>query len=157
MRSYVLVDTSVWHFAFVEPKEKEFTEIHARAREALEKLLSDRDIRIAMSAYQVGEVVEVLGRSGVDSKTREGLIKDFGTGKFFVKELTFDAVAEALRDSFQSGIHVYDYLVAYPLKGLVERIYSADDHFRHEHFGYAEVVNPVAPWVLREGVKPFRD
>lgn len=96
--------------------------------------------------------LEVLRRSGVDLKTREGLIKDFDTGKFFVKDLTFDAVRDALKDAAKSHIHVYDYLVAYPLKNIVERIYSADEHFR-----YAEVVNPVMPWVLREGIKPFRE
>lgn len=127
MPSYILIDTNIWHFAFVKPTEDEW------------------------------EIIEVLRRSGVDLKTREGLIKDFDTGKFFVKDLTFDAVRDALKDAAKSHIHVYDYLVAHPLKNIVERIYSADDHFQHEHFRYAEVVNPVMPWVLREGIKPFRE
>ncbi len=156
MFSHVLIDTNIWHFAFVRPKESTFVKIHAMAKKVLEELLSNRGIRIAMSAYQAGEIIEVLRRSGVDSVTREGITKDFGTGKFFVKDLTFEVVEGALSDSMKSHIHVYDYLVAYPLKGIVERIYSADDHFQHEHFRYAEVVNPVAPWVLREGIKPFR-
>lgn len=156
MPSYVLVDTNIWHFAFVKPREEEFAEVHAMAKDAMEELLTDRGIRIAMSAYQTGEVIEVLRRSGVDLETREGLVKDFSTGKFFVKDLTFDTVRSALSDSTESGIHVYDYLVAYPLKGVVERMYSADDHFQHKHFRYAEVVNPIAPWILREGIKPFK-
>ena len=156
MPSYVLVDTNIWHFAFVKPREQEFAEVHALARDAVEELLTDRGVRIAMSAYQAGEVIEVLRRSGVGLETREGLLRDLGTGKFFVKDLTFDAVISALSDSAESGIHVYDYLVAYPLKGIVGRMYSADDHFQHEHFRFAEVVNPVAPWILREGVKPTK-
>lgn len=156
MPSYVLVDTNIWHFAFVKPKGEEFAEVHALAKDALMELLTDKGVRVAMSAYQAGEVIEVLRRSGVDLETREGLVRDFSTGKFFVKDLTFNTVRSALSDSAESGIHVYDYLVAYPLKGVVERMYSADDHFQHEHFRYAEVVNPVAPWILREGIKPFR-
>lgn len=152
----MLVDTNIWHFAFVKPSEEEYTEAHTLAKDALEKLLTDKGVRVAMSAYQAGEVIEVLRRSGVDRETREGLLGDFGTGKFFVKDLTFEAVRRAATDSAESGIHVYDYLVAYPLRGIVERMYSADDHFQHEHFRYAEVVNPVAPWILREGVKPTR-
>ncbi len=157
MHSYVLVDTNVWHFAFVRPKEREFAEVHARAKETLERLLADKEVRIAMSSYQVGETLEVLRKSGVDQKTIEGLLEDFGTGKFFVEDLTFDAVKDATEDSASSGIHVYDYLVAYPLKHVTEKIYSADDHFQHRHFRYAEIVNPVAPWILREGTKPFKE
>ncbi len=156
MPSQVLIDTNIWHFAFVKPKEDEFVEIHTLAKDALEELLTDRNVRVVMSAYQAGEIIEALRRSGVDQKTREGLIKDYGTGKFFVKDLSFDAVKDALKDSTSSHIHIYDYLVAYPLKNIVERIYSADDHFQHEHFGYAELINPVMPWILREGIKPFR-
>ncbi|MEE8167342.1 MAG: hypothetical protein V3T58_00530 [Candidatus Hydrothermarchaeales archaeon] len=157
MPSHILIDTNIWHFAFVKPREDEFAEIHGVAKDVLQELLSDREVRIGMSAYQAGEIIEVLRRSGVNMKTRAGLIRDFGTGKFFVKDLTFDIVRDALTDAAKSDIHVYDYLVAYPLRNIVERIYSADDHFRHEHFGYAEVINPVMPWVLREGIKPFRE
>ncbi len=156
MPSHILIDTNIWHFALVKAREKEFAEIHMMAKDALEELLADRDIRVAMSAYQAGEIIEVLRKSGVDAETREGLVKDFGTGKFFVQDLTFDIVRGALADAAKSHIHIYDYLVAYPLRNIVERIYSADDHFQHEHFGYAEVVNPVRPWILREGIKPFK-
>ncbi len=153
----MLIDTNIWHFAFVKPREEKFAGIHTLARDALEELLSNKDIRVAISAYQVAEIIEVLRRSGVDQETREGIIKDFGTGKFFIKSLEFDVVKEALRDAAESNIHIYDYLVAYPVKGVVDKIYSADDHFKHEHFSFAELVNPVEPWVLREGVKPFRE
>lgn len=156
MPSNVLIDTNIWHFAFVSPKEGGFVDIHSKARKTLEELLSNREVRIVVSAYQAGEILEVLRRSGVDLKTREGLLKDFKSGKFFVKDLTFGVVEGAIADSSKSHIHVYDYLVAYPLKGLVERIYSADDHLFHEHFSFAEVVNPLTPWILREGIKPFK-
>ncbi|RMF91237.1 MAG: type II toxin-antitoxin system VapC family toxin [Methanobacteriota archaeon] len=156
MPSNVLIDTNIWHFAFVSPREERFEDIHTKAGGVLEEILSNRGVRIVLSAYQVGEILEILRRSGVDPEIREGLLKDFKSGKFFVKDLTWSVAESAIADSSKSNIHVYDYLVAYPVKGLIDRIYSADDHFLHEHFAFAEVVNPVAPWVLREGIKPFK-
>lgn len=155
MSSFILVDTNIWHFAMVKPIEKEFLEIHKRANSFLLSALTDESIRMALSSYQVAEVLEVLRRSHVDPNTRMKLLADFKTRKFYVTDLSFSAVKEAVKDSSESGIHVYDYLVAYPLKGVVTRIYSADDHFQHSHFvKMAEVVNPLLPWILREGIKP---
>ncbi len=156
MHSYILIDTNIWHFALVKPREEEFSEIHYTAKNVLGNLLSNRNIRVAMSTYQVAEIIEVLRRSGVEKDVRDGILEDFKTGKFFIKPLEFDVVVEALRDASQSNIHIYDYLVAYPLRDIVDRIYTADSHFFHEHFRFAEVVNPIKPWVLREGVKPFK-
>lgn len=156
MPSNVIVDTNIWHFALVEPREKGYKDIHLAANDFLEGLLSDPDVRIFLSAYQAGEIIEVLRKSGVDVEVRSNLINDFATGKFFVKDLLFDHVLECLKDSSSSGIHVYDYLVAYPLRGLVNRIYSADDHLLHKDFNFAEAVNPLSPWILREGQRPHK-
>ena len=43
-------------------------------------------------------------------------------------DLSFRIVEEAVIDSFESRVHVYDYLVAYPLKG-VDKVILADDAF----------------------------
>jgi hypothetical protein len=57
--------------------------------------------------------------------------------------------------SLASGIHVYDYLVAVPLRGLVDVIYTADSHFLEDPtFGaIAPVVNPMT-WEMHEGHSP---
>ena len=155
MSSFILVDTNIWHFAMVKPAEEEFLDIHRRANEFLLSTLTDEDTRIALSSYQIAEVVEVLRRSRVDLDARMRLLADFKTRKFFVADLSLGVVEEAIRASSESGIHIYDYLVAYPLKGVVGRIYSADDHFQHSHFiKMAEVINPLLPWILREGIRP---
>lgn len=119
-------------------------------------MLKNRNIRIAMSVYQVAEILEVLRRSGVSDDVRKMLIDDFETGKFFIKELDFSIVKECILSSTKSNIHVYDYLVAYPLKYIVDVIYSADDHFKHKDFSFAKIINPLEPWILREGRKPFK-
>ncbi|MBU0566945.1 hypothetical protein KJ693_06550 [bacterium] len=62
------------------------------------------------------------------------------------------------KKSLDSGIHIYDYLVALPLKGMVSKIYSADAHLQHQDFKeIAEVENPLFPWILVEGRKPVKE
>jgi len=121
MSSFILVDTNIWHFAMVKPIEEEFLEIHKRANSFLLSTLIDENIRMALSSYQVAEVLEVLWRSHVDFDTRMKLLAGLKTRKFYVAEVLFRIVKEAIRDSFESGIHVYDYLVAYPLKWVMTR------------------------------------
>lgn len=155
MSSFILIDTNIWHFALVKPIEEEFLEIHDLASTFLSSVLSDSNVRIALSCYQISEILEVLKRAKISVDTRLKLLEDFEKGKFFVKPLDFQAVISAVKDSAKSNIHVYDYLVAYPLRRLINRIYSADAHFKHPHFqDIAEVKNPISPWILTEGKKP---
>jgi len=157
MSSFVLIDTNIWHFALVRPIEEPFVEVHHLASTFLYSTLSDPNLRIALSCYQVGEILEVLRRSKLSVDSRLKLLEDFEKGKFFVKSLDFSTVISAVRDSAKSNIHVYDYLVVYPLRGIVNRIYSADEHFNHPHFHrIGEVNNPLSPWVITEGKRPTK-
>lgn len=157
MSSFVLVDTNVWHFAFVRPIEEPFIEIHNLASGFLSSILSDSNTRIALSCYQVSEILEVLRRSKLSINFRLKLLEDFEKAKFFVKALNFQMVKEAAKDSSKPNIHVYDYLVVYPLTGIVDRIYSADQHFMHPDFRkIAEVNNPLSPWFITEGKRPTK-
>ena len=157
MSSFVLIDTNIWHFALVTPIEQPFIEVHNLASTFLSSILFDLNIRIALSCYQASEILEVLRRSKLSVETRLKLLEDFEKGKFFVKPLVFPEIMTAVRDSAKSNIHIYDYLVAYPLKGIVNKIYSADEHFKHPHFHkIAEVNNPLSPWVITEGKRPVR-
>lgn len=86
------------------------------------------------------------------------MLEDFEKPKFFIKALDFDTVKKALKDSSKSNIHVYDYLVVYPLIGIVDKIYSADSHLMHEDFQkVAEIINPLKPWIITEGKKPMKE
>jgi len=155
MTNFIAIDTNIWHFAFVRPKEKEFREIHEKAKEFILGKLKDVKVRIAMSSYQLAEIIEVLRRSGVPFSVLLKLLDDFMSPKFYVAELTKQHVSKAAKMSFSSGIHIYDYLVALPLEGIVTEIFSADDHFQHSHFTrIARIINPLEPWVIREGKKP---
>ena len=155
---FVLIDTNIWHFARVQPEEAEFAQLHTLARNFLLDELAKEEIRIALSAYQVGEILETLRRSGISAEMRLDFLREFCTPKFFIKDLTVGVVKEAIKDSIISNIHVYDYFVIYPLRGIVTKIYSADDHLLHAHFRkIADVVNPLDPWILREGRIPWQE
>ena len=157
MSSFVLIDTNIWHFALVKPVEEPFREIHELASKFLSSILFDPSQRIAISCYQISEVLEVLRRSNLSADSRLKLLEDFGKSKFFVKPLDFPAVMSAVGDSVKSNIHIYDYLVAYPFRGIINRIYSADEHFKHPHFNeIAEVNNPLSPWIITEGKRPTK-
>jgi len=55
----------------------EWIGIHDKAVRFLDKVINDRGIRIAMSTYQVAEIMEVLRRSRVPKKIIERIMDDF--------------------------------------------------------------------------------
>lgn len=151
----VCVDSNIWYVAYTKPSDPAFDAVHRRCRAFLDTVLSDPSAFIAISTYQMAEIAELLRRGRVADDVRPKLLAAFETAKFIPQEVTRSIVREAMRLSGESGIHVYDYLVALPLRGVVDRLYSADDHFLHPHFtSIAPVENPVAPWRLQEGRKP---
>ena len=152
----VLVDTNIWHWAYIRPTELEFVPIHERASDFLSDLLTDETFGLALTTYQICEILDLFRKSGMRTEERKEFMGDFFSGDFYVKEITIPEVRTCLCKSIDSGIHVYDYLVALPLKGTVVTFYSADDHFQHKDFTEIAVVeNPLDPWILREGRRPM--
>lgn len=155
MSDAVCVDTNIWEYAYVE--ELDITDgltLTCEARTFVADLLGDSGRSIAVSQYQVIEILDVLRKTRVGEGIRDGLYRLFHTPKCRIVACTDDLVGEAFRLSKQSGIHIYDYMVALPLRGLVQVIYTADSHFENEHFQQiARVVNPLS-WVMCEGQRP---
>ncbi len=152
----ILIDTNIWHFAYVEPKELQYEEIHQKAKEFLFNKLKEKGIKIFLTSYQVSEILDMLRKGNVSKEIRIHLMELMETPLFSIIDLHFSIVKVSFQKSLNSNIHIYDYLVALPLKGTIGRIYSADDHFQHKDFlAVAPVENPLEPWILREGRKPF--
>ena len=100
---------------------------------------------------------ELLRRAGQSKQIIKELIEDFKKEKFTIAHLDFNNFLIASEKSLASNIHIYDYLLTLPLKGIVTEIYSADDHFQHPDFKeIAPVTNPLHPWILREGRIPVK-
>ena len=128
---FVLVDTNIWHYIYNQPKEDQFVELQQKSRQFMKNILTDVSIKIALSSYQCAEIIELLRRSNQSKQIIKELIEDFKKEKFTIVNLDFADFLLASDKSLASNIHIYDYLVALPLKNIVTEIYSADDHFQH--------------------------
>lgn len=156
MHRCYMIDTNIFEYAYVTPKDSAYSEIHDRASDFLLPILSDSEIKIGMSSYQVGEILEVLRKVG----TSENIRKNFALAtqnkdKFLIRYLSYETVLSAFQKSLESNIHIYDYLVVLPVKELIDDIYSADEHLFYKDFtSIANVKNPLDDWILVEGRKP---
>lgn len=150
----VIIDTGIFEYAFVKPKETEFLDLHQKANSWLRGVLEKETIEILMSAYQIAEVLEVFRRVGASKEARESFVELIDEG-FIKKALHYEIVKEAHMLSTRSNIHIYDYLVVLPFKGEAEGIYSSDKHFQHHDFtSVATVINPLDNWITIEGKRP---
>jgi len=153
----VLVDSNIWLYAYAKARQKEYEEIHQLARSFFQNLIQNPKIKIATTSYHISEIIDLLRKANVDKQTRIEIFEGFKSAKFIIKELVIDDIEVCFKQSLHSGIHIYDYLVVLPLKGMVSKIYSADNHFQHQDFKeIAEVVNPISPWILGEGRRPIK-
>jgi predicted nucleic acid-binding protein len=159
VREIVMVDTNIWMYAYREPIEESYLEIHRKAESFLQNLLKDISVQIALTSYQIGEILDILRKAGISEEERRKRLREFEKEeKFLVKDLLFSEVKLCAELSISSSIHIYDYLVTVPLKGTVTKIYSADKHLSHRDFAdIAEVINPISPWTLTEGRRPEKE
>ncbi len=151
----VCVDTQIWLYAYGRPKLPQYLPVHIEAKDFLNRILKATDTTVALSLQQAAEILQLLGEIGVSSEERIQLLQDFSSDKFLLQTVTIGHLEEALRLSMKSSVHIWDYLVALPLRGIVQKIYSADKHFfRTDHFSkIAEVSNPLS-WEMVEGKSP---
>lgn len=150
----VIIDTGIFEYAFVKPKEMEFLDLHQKANSWLRGVLEKETIEILMGTYQIAEVLEVFRRVGASKEARESFVELIDEG-FIKKALHYEIVKEAYMLSTRSNIHIYDYLVVLPFKGEAEEIYSSDKHFQHYDFtSVATVINPLDNWITIEGKRP---
>ena len=157
MTECYLIDSNIWHYAYITPANESFSEIHTKALTFLEDALSNESITIATTHYHIAEIMDLLRKGKFEKSHREKIFNGFMTAKFKIIRLSTKTLRSCFQKSLASGIHIYDYLVALPLKDIVTEIFSADDHFQHQDFkDLAKVTNPVYPWVLREGRPPIR-
>jgi predicted nucleic acid-binding protein len=148
-----LVDTQLWEYACLQQVASP-SGVHSEAATFLDRLFSDPGTQVHVTAYQMAEIMEVLRKAGLPEAARRTTLAVLQTNCQCV-DLDADVALECVELSLRSGIHVYDYLVAVPLRGLVDVIYSADRHFLQDpEFGaVAPVVNPVT-WEMQEGQPP---
>jgi len=150
------VDTNIWEYAYVEPRVPDGYLLHREARAFLQQLLVEDGQPIVIGEFQICEVLEVLRKIGASLTVRDELEELLWSERCHIARCSGPMIRDACRLSAAANIHVYDYLVALPLRGLVRVIYTADQHFRHPDFAaIARIENPLS-WTMREGRLPER-
>jgi len=150
-----LIDSNIWFFAYTSSKNNHYAEIHKKSSQFLEIILLNNTVIIGISHYQIAEIMDLLRKRNLTNELRNKIFESFKKEKFHIAPVNMNHLEISFNKSLTSGIHIYDYLVALPLKGVVTEIYSADDHFQHPDFKeIAPVTNPLHPWILREGRIP---
>lgn len=120
-------------------------------------MLDNPEIFICVSTYQLGEIFDLFREYKIEEDIENKIYKDFFTDKFIIKDLALNHFKEAYQLTKKSGIHIYDYFVILPVKDIVEKIYSADEHLQHKDFTLiCEVTNPLKPWGFQEGRRPLK-
>ncbi len=152
------IDTELWSFAKKKPvrsrfrSEDEFNlamEVHRKAVEFFRDTFPS--LKVYMSHHQLMEIFHVLAFRGLRIPLSEALaiVERIMEDSSIVKvPITADVIREALRESSETRIHVWDFLCFLPVRGFVDIAYSSDPHFRvmGERYGI-KVVNPVSQWI----------
>ncbi len=156
MRAFV--DTELWSFAKKRPvrrrfkSEEEFNlalEIHERVVEFFRDVFPS--LHIYISHHQLIEIFHVMAFRGLRVPLHEALaiVERIMEDESIVKvPITADVIREALKESSETRIHVWDFLCFLPVRGFVDIAYSSDPLFRviGERYG-VEVANPVGRWI----------
>ncbi len=151
----ILIDTNIWHFAYIISEDNKYLKIHKKAKRFIDRILKNKNIKIVISEYQIIEIISLLSKYNFSKEQLLQLFNDFYTAKYEIYKIDKKVMENGLKQSIKSKIHLYDYLVILPVKDIIDRIYSADDHFQHKDFtSICKVTNPLFPWILREGRKP---
>ncbi|MGC9104094.1 MAG: PIN domain-containing protein [Candidatus Methanodesulfokora sp.] len=156
----VMIDTEIWSIAKKRPLPNNFSSKEdyleaLNAHEAARKFFLETlpSLKVYISAHQLAEIYHVLAFRGARLSREQAasivlaILEDDDIVKVPV---TQRHVEEAVKESKESGIHVWDYICFLPVKDYVDAIFSCDLHFRkigEKH--KIEVINPIGLWLLQ--------
>ncbi len=130
------VDTELWSSAKKKPvrskfrSEEEFNlalEVHRRATEFFRDVFPS--LKVYISFHQLVEIFHVLAFRGLRVPLREvlAIVEHIMEDGSIVKvPITAEVVREALRESSETRIHVWDFLCFLPVRNFVDTIYSSN-------------------------------
>jgi len=148
----ILIDTRIWTLglkaAFLAPDDP--TLRHASAAQSFLKRTLKKKMQLLFSSQLVAEIYHVLTQRGrkIPGLQARQLVSDLLSRKTSIYRGVSEGVfSRCLELSAVSGIHVWDYLVAFPFEDGIDRIYTMDPHFQQTDFlSLAQVENPIGPW-----------
>jgi len=73
----ILVDSNIWLYAYAKARQKEYEKIHLLARSFFQNLIQDSRIKMAVTSYQIAEIIDLLRKANVDKQTRIEIFEGF--------------------------------------------------------------------------------
>lgn len=158
----IMIDTEIWSYAFKKPQKEKFPtddlflkamEMHKKAKELISNSLVNPQIKIYVSTHQLAEIFHVLGFRGHQLPLNfvTSLLADIIISEKIVKvPVRIEHVVSAIDLSFKTKIHIWDFLCFLPIKDFISKIFTNDEHFKHNIFsdnGRIEVINPFKDWI----------
>ena len=154
----VMVDTEIWSIAKKKPDEKkyasreEFTKalkMHERARDFFTSVFPK--LKVYMSIHQLAEIYHVLAFRGarIPKSYAENIVRAIIEDDNIIKAtITLGHIEEAIKESIESGIHVWDYLCFIPVKDYIDTVFTCDKHFITIGKKYkVKILNPLDTWI----------
>jgi hypothetical protein len=147
-----LVDTRIWVLALRAPVAEPGSRLAALGERARRFVVRERETATLLFTPQlVAEIHHVLTSRGANrlpaTVARDYLLELLSSRRSRLRTLPRRGLIRALNLSAESGIHVWDYLVALPWEGEIDRLVTMDPHYRHPHFAeLAPVENPLGLW-----------
>ncbi len=153
-----LVDTELWSIVKKRPVREKFPSQEEflsamTVHEAAIKFFREEfpNLKVYMSYHQLAEIFHVLAFRGTKLPLKEAfsVITSIIEDPLIVKvPVTIEVLREAMKESAETGIHVWDYLCFLPVRDMIDVIYSADPHFKviGEKHG-VKVINPLKRWL----------
>jgi hypothetical protein len=148
----VLIDTRIWVLALRAPVAAPGSALAALGERARELVVGvRREATTLFTPQLVGEIHHVLTSRGENrlpaTTARDYLLEILASRRSRYRTLGRDQLRRALGLSAESGVHVWDYLVALPWAGEIDRLLTMDPHYRHPHFAtIGRVENPLGLW-----------
>lgn len=148
----MLIDTRVWALALragVAPPGSALADLGERARRVVNRLRGDATV--LFTPQLVAEIQHVATSRGAHrlpaQLAADYLVQLLADRRSRFRPASRRHVTQALALSVESGIHVWDYLVALPWMGDMDRLITMDPHYRHAHFSArCAVENPLGLW-----------
>ena len=151
-RAWTLIDTRIWVLALRAPLYEagsHLADLGSRSAEIVREALG-RDV-VLFSPQLIAEIHHVT-TSRARPRLPRAMVRDYlrqilGRRNARYRPVSRARLEEALALAAESGIHIWDYLVALPCRERLDRIVTMDPHYRHPHFsGLARVDNPLGLW-----------
>ena len=150
--SKIVIDSRLWALGLKAPflaKHDPAIPYATTVQGFLRKMLKEQN-KLLFTSHLVSEIYDSLTQSGnaIPSDQANAFLAELLSQKDTIYRPVSEAALRRCAElSAASGIHIWDYLVAFPFEDAIDMIYTIDPHFQHSTFQeLARIENPLGIW-----------